>query len=81
MSPRRRPDGLVGAFTAYVPVEEPPLLPALDVEPPEELDEPPPAGDAVPTDGVPAGWECWAKAAAGSARAPIRIADERERVI
>ena len=55
MSPRRRPDGLVGALAANVPVEEPPPL-ELEVEPPDEPpDDPPPAGDAVPTDDVPEG--------------------------
>jgi hypothetical protein len=67
-----------------VPADDPPLLP-LELDPPDEPpDDPPPAGAAVPADGVSPPRECWASAVAGiagSARAPIRIADERERVI
>jgi len=82
MSPRRRPDGLVGALAANVPVDEPPPPLELDVEPPDEPpDDPPPAGDAVPADDEPEGWECWASAVAGTDRMPARIAAVRYRVI
>src|SRR5438270_7908072 len=80
MSPRRRPDGLVGAAANCPELAPPPELPELDVEPPEDgagagADE-----VAVPFDGVLPAW-CWARATAGTASAPIRIAEVRCRVI
>src|SRR5262245_56295866 len=83
MSPRRRPDGLDGAGLANVLDDVPPPLELepLDEPPDDPPDELPPEGAAVPTEGAPPPLECWARAAAGRVRAPIRIADVKERVI
>src|SRR3954466_15098842 len=82
MSPRRRPDGEVGAAANW-PDVVPPLEPELDVEPPL----PPLAGAGagadeapVPVDGVLPAW-CWASIAGGAASTPMRIAGARYRVI
>src|SRR5436190_14278397 len=80
MSPRRRPDGLVGTAANCPELAPPPELPEVDVEPPEEGAGAGAEEVAVPLDGVLPAW-CWANATAGTASAPIRIAKVSHRVI
>jgi hypothetical protein len=76
--PRLRPSPL-DVEPEDVLAVEPPL--ELDVEPLDEGAGAGAEGTAVPVDGVSAPLECCASAAAGTARAPIRTADVRYRVI